>query len=187
MNIEDTHTNPDAHDDHDGEPLDATLRLQLRGLRRELPPQRDLWPQIAASIAAAPAPARRRALPHWAPLALAASLLLAFGLAWQLQPSGLAPATSSPTPAVAAHVGRAHLIDREADAMTREYSAALQELQASAAPNARVEPPALRELDRSAAQIRVALDRDPDARFLLERLRHTYQLRLALTQRAALA
>jgi hypothetical protein len=42
------------------------------------------------------------------------------------------------------------------------------------------------KLDRSAAQIRGALAKDPDARFLLERLRHTYAMRLALTQRAAL-
>jgi hypothetical protein len=45
----------------------------------------------------------------------------------------------------------------------------------------------LRELDRSARQIRTALARDPEARFLLERLRRTYSLRLELTQRAALA
>jgi len=43
-----------------------------------------------------------------------------------------------------------------------------------------------RDLDRSAAQIRSALAKDPDARFLLDRLRHTYAMRLALTQRAAL-
>ena len=38
---------------HDTTPLDASLRLQLRGLRRELAPERDLWPGIAARIAAA--------------------------------------------------------------------------------------------------------------------------------------
>ena len=42
---------------------------------------------------------------------------------------------------------------------------------------------ALRELDRSAATIRAALTRDPDARFLLDRLQDTYRRRLSLTQR----
>jgi hypothetical protein len=45
----------------------------------------------------------------------------------------------------------------------------------------------LRELDHSARQIRTALERDPDARFLLDRLRKTYTLRLELTQRADLS
>jgi hypothetical protein len=43
--------------------------------------------------------------------------------------------------------------------------------------------PALDELDRSALQIRNALDEAPGARYLLERLRHTYTLRLELTRR----
>ena len=71
--------------------------------------------------------------------------------------------------------------------MTREYDAALREVEASAPRSATTSQPTLRELDRSAAQIRTALARDPDARFLLERLRHTYSLRLALTQRAAMS
>ena len=170
------------HDDlsRDDAPLDASLRLQLRGLRRELAPQRDLWPGIAARIATAPAASRRRSPHRFAPLALAASLLLALGVAWQLQP----PAGDPQAPATAS-VG---LIDREAEAMTREYRAALRELHASTPPSTTPQPvqPALRELDRSARQIRTALARDPDARFLLERLRRTYSLRLELTQRAAL-
>ena len=47
-------------------------------------------------------------------------------------------------------------------------------------------PPNCKVLDRSAAQIRTALARDPDARFLLDRLQRTYTRRLALTQRLAL-
>ena len=70
--------------------------------------------------------------------------------------------------------------------MTREYQGALKVI-SSSVPAGAVSTPALRELDASAAQIRGALARDPDARFLLDRLRHTYSLRLALTQRAALS
>jgi len=78
------------------------------------------------------------------------------------------------------------MLGRQADAMTREYQAALRELEAATPDRteARAEQPVLRELDHSARQIRTALERDPDARFLLDRLRKTYTLRLALTQRA---
>lgn len=164
-------------------PLDAGLRLQLRGLHRELAPARDLWPGIAVRIAtpartpSARLPSARPSPRRFAPWALAASLLLAVGMVWQLQ--------SPPAPQAVATPASAQSLDREAAALTREYRAALQELQA-AAPAAQAEQPALHELDRSAAQIRSALARAPDARFLLERLRHTYALRLELTQRAAL-
>lgn len=180
MNIEDN--------DIDNLPLDASLRLQLRGLRRDREPARDLWPDIAARIAApfAAAPRRRNAS-RYAPWALAASLVLSLGVAWQMQPP---PAASGSAPAGSAQAARPGLsMDREAEAMTREYHAALRELQAST-PNrsaARPEQPALRELDQSAKQIRTALARDPDARFLLERLRHTYTLRLEITQRASMS
>jgi hypothetical protein len=165
----------------DGSALDERTRWALRDLRRDIAPGRDLWPQIAARIATGtPAiDAGRttwRSPRHLAPLALAASLLLAVGVAWQFWP----PRQSVTEPT-------ARLIQAEAHAMTREYAAALREVEASAPTAASSQQPALRELDRSAAQIRTALARDPDARFLLERLRHTYSLRLALTQRAALS
>lgn len=151
-------------------------RLALRGLRRDAPPARDLWPQLAARLAQTPqhAPIAPRR-PRWVPaLALAASLVLAVGIAWQLRPVPMQDSS-------------ARLIQREAQAMTREYRAALFEVERSA-PQADASPvaPALHDLDRSAAQIHAALARDPDARFLLERLRRTYAQRLALTQRAAL-
>ena len=77
----------------------------------------------------------------------------------------------------------------EADAMTLEYNAALRELQAATPGKQalRAEQPALHELDQSARQIRTALALDPEAQFLLERLRRTYSLRLELTQRASMS
>ena len=151
-----------------------SLRWQLRSLRRDVAPERDLWPAIAQCIAATPQVSARPAPAAWkrfAPLATAASLALVVGLAWQLRPA-TAPGTD--------FEGR--LLTAEADAMTREYQAALLELDHGASAQA---PQELRVLDRSAAQIRTALRRDPDARFLLERLQRTYERRLELTQRLA--
>jgi hypothetical protein len=176
--------NTESNDIHIA-PLDASLRLQLRGLRRDQEPARDLWPDIAARIAAPVAASpRRRNASRYAPWALAASLVLSLGVAWRMQPP---PVAIGAMPADSARAGLS--MDREADAMTREYHAALQELQASTPDRsaARPEQPALRQLDQSARQIRTALARDPDARFLLERLRHTYTLRLELTQRASMS
>ena len=170
----------DTEDNIDSSSLEDGTRWALRDLRRDIAPARDLWPQIAARIATG-TPVSDAGRTTWrsprrlAPLALAASLLLAVGIAWHWQPP---QSTSQPT---------AKLMQAEAHAMTREYNAALREVEASAPQSAATQQPALRELDQSAAQIRTALARDPDARFLLERLRHTYSLRLALTQRAALS
>lgn len=151
---------------HDPVPLsDDALRWQLRALRQDAPPPRDLWPDIAARLAAAPARPRRRL----APFALAASVLLAVTVTWQLQ-------------RVPAHDA---LIQREAAALTRDYSGALAQLDAQAKASPEYGP-ALHALDESAAQIRHAIATDPSARFLLSQLRRTYARRLALTQRAAM-
>lgn len=190
-----THDHNPATQDPDG--LPDALRWQLRGLRREAMPQRDLWAGISARIAAesqaaqpAPAanvvalPARPRRKLGW--LAMAASLTLAVGLVWQLRPAGVAPAESDGFASVP-HVDptTAILISREASAMTWEYKAALREIDAHGVPVS--DPRALRQLDRSAAQVRSALAEHPDSRFLLERLQKLYAQRLALTQRLALS
>jgi hypothetical protein len=150
-------------------PSDDALRWQLRALRQDTPPARDLWPDIAARLASAPqrAPApKRRPL---APFALAASVLLAVTVTWQLQ---RAPTSDA-------------VIQREAAALTRDYTGALAQLdvQAKGSPEY---GPALHALDESAAEIRHAIATDPNARFLLDQLRRTYARRLALTQRAVM-
>lgn len=148
------------------------LRWQLRQLPREIEPARDLWPGIEARLATGPArPSRRGA--WWGGLALAASLALAVVLV---------PRAPTPQPASDGN-GQAGLVQREAEAMTREYQAALTEFQGAPMP----EPlqPALQSLDRSALAIRQAIAADPGAPFLLQRLQRTYARRLSLTQRAA--
>jgi len=167
------------HDDRTpDDTLPDALRWSLRGLRRDVVPQHDLWSGIAARITETPSAAKRTAgarhRSRWnfsVPLAIASTVVFAVGIAWQLRPlppdAGTSPASN---------------LAQEAAAMTREYDAAMSEL----AIGNRVDLPALRVLDRSAAAIRTAMTRDPDARFLLDRLRHTYERRLALTQRVAL-
>ena len=75
-------------------PNDQELLWQLRNLRRETMPANDLWPGIAARIAQQDTPSgnagnvvplRRRGV-RLAPFALAASLVLAVGVAWQQRP-----------------------------------------------------------------------------------------------------
>lgn len=183
---------------------DTALRLALRGLRREIAPGRDLWPEIAARLpaqaAAAPPtrlPPRRRGWP-W-PLALAASLVLAVGLVWQLRPETtpvrpetarpqLAAQTSAPPVATSAATGTADAhatLPPEAALLTWHYEAALGEIGLHQVPASW--QPGLQALDRSAEQVRQALREQPDSRLLLERLRETYLRRLALTRRALYA
>lgn len=172
---------------------DFELLRRLRQLPREREPGRDLWQGIQARVAPAATKSRRnRALITG--LALAASLA-----ALALLVTRLAPAPNEDVPAVAAtgtdpgapasspsREGPTSpgLLRGDADALTLEYRLALEPFAAAALP-----PPlraAAHELDASAAELRLALRVQPDAPYLLERLRHTYDQRLKLAQRAAL-
>ncbi|WP_202840363.1 hypothetical protein [Luteimonas saliphila] len=169
--------------DPSGSDLPAALRLQLRGLRTDMPPARELWPGIAERLAEAPqhrlgSPTARMRPRALSALATAAVLAMAIGLGWQLRPDTPevvpaavdVPAATTPAPLVL-----------EADAMAREYQGALLELSAARPP--RAEPAALLHLDASAEAVRDALAQDPDAVFLLQRLQRIYAQRLSLTQR----
>lgn len=152
------------------EELTDALRWQLRTLRRDESPQRDLWPAIAARLQVQRVTQAMRPNRRWlASVAAAASLVLAIGAVGLWQRSTSAPADT--------------LVQREADGMARQYQAALQEFAPRQAP-APLQP-TLDELDRDVALIRDALAHDPDSRLLLEQLRRTYAHRLALAQRVA--
>ena len=156
---------------------DEALRWQLRGLRRDLQPQAELWPGIAARIAATPQPAAAVDTPRarrFAPWAMAASVLLAVGVVWQMMPA-------APTQAPADNP----LVRQQAVSMALDYERAFAHLQQQANTHPEIHG-ALGELDRSAAQILGAIDDDPNATFLLEQLRRTYARRLQLTQRAVM-
>lgn len=168
---------------------DAGLRMALRALRQDIEPEHDLWPGIAArlqSLPQQPVRAPRKLRPGWLwPLALAASTVLAVGLAWQLKLAAPA-ATAVPVLAQSSRAaGSATLVQREADNLTIHYNAALRELASQPVPAGWL--PGLDALDRSAIEIRGALQQDPGSRLLLQRLRDTYTRRLVLSRRALTA
>lgn len=168
-------TNNDGAREHDVQ-ADEQLRWQLRGLRRDLEPQEDLWPGIAARIAHAPqhaAATSKTRTRRFAPWAMAASVLLAIGVVWQMMPA-------APQQAPAGNL----MVRQQAVSMALDYERAFARLeQADTHPELHG---AFGELDRSAAQILSAIDNDPNATFLLEQLRRTYARRLQLTQRAVM-
>lgn len=172
--MNDLHKHEHRHDQDT--PLPDALRWQLRDLRRERTPVRDLWPGIAARLPAARTRAPRRWLP---PVALAASLLLVAGaIGWQT----LQPDTSQPGASPIAGIATSDtLVQREAWGMTLQYEAAFREM--ATLPGDPTLQPAFDELDRSTTQILDALSDQPDSRLLLEQLRRTYARRLALSQR----
>lgn len=94
--------------------------------------------------------------------------------------------SSAPTDTGIAHAGTtpASLVQREADGMTRQYQAAMREIE-PVSQQAVALKPAFDELDRNTALILDAMVHDPDSRLLLEQLRRTYARRLALAQRVA--
>ena len=158
-------TNDNNHNDN----LPDALRWQLRALRQDAHPGQDLWPGIAARLGAQQATGRRSSR-SLQPLALAASLVLAVGVvSWFARTADAPGRPQEPT-----------LVQREADGLTRQYQAALQEVQV---PMPASLQPTAKALDRDVAMIRAALARDPDSILLLEQLRRTYAHRLALAQR----
>lgn len=166
---------------------DAALSLTLRGLRQDVEPANDLWPGIAARLQApAQQPARDGYTrnPRWLwPVAVAASLIFAVGLAWQLD-TPLKPAAS--VVRAVAQAPRANpvvpLVAREADSLTVHYEAALREM--APYPVSASWQPGFDALDHSTAEIRSAMQHDPNSRLLLQQLRDTYTRRLALARRA---
>jgi hypothetical protein len=146
------------------------LRWRLRQLPREIEPSRDLWPGIQASIERRP---MRTPRPWLTGMAIAASLLLAGGLFWNVTSNNATQATPDLT---------ATIVSSESRAITDEYQAALRQF--DGAPIAPQMSPSLSALDRSVAQIQSAIIADPHSVFLLQQLRKTYSRRLALTQRA---
>jgi hypothetical protein len=165
------------------------LRRRLRQLPRERTPQNDLWRGIEARLATgegiASLPQRARRV--WRPLLAAAAVALAALLIWRPSMQSLAPAPEiAQVPQTLSSPARSgeSMLRREADGIALEYRLAIAtfadaplplELQAATA-----------ELDASAQRLHQALREQPEATYLLDRLRRTYEQRLKLTQRGVL-
>ena len=173
--------NTNHNDDTRRDDLPDALRWQLRAMRRDEAPQNDLWAGIAQRIQEQPrqiAPQR----PRWiAPVAMAATLVLAVGMVGLWRSGGEGPGNPGMQPAAQSET----LVQLEAQGMRRQYQAAMIEV-GPGRPPAELQP-AFDELDRNAALILDALAHNPDSRLLLEQLRRTYARRLALAQRVAYA
>lgn len=167
--------------------LPDALRWQLRALRQPQAPERDLWPGIAAQLASTPQlSAREPARRNWRmPASLAAGVLVAWGVFTLVRPESSQPsmpvARSTLTSTSASTSTAPTLVQIEAAGLTRQYQAAVAEV--ALAPVSPALAQTIEELDRSAAMILDALQRDPDSRLLLDQLRRTYTHRLALAQR----
>lgn len=153
----------------------ASLRMALQALRRDIEPERDLWPGISARLS--PQAAQARPAKRIWPFAMAASILLALGLARQG-----APELARPVAVEAAAPAGTTPVASEAEALTLHYQAALRELDAGAMPASW--QPGLEALDHGAQQVLAALRHSPQSPQLLEQLRQIYARRLALSRRA---
>jgi hypothetical protein len=169
---------------------DIELLRALRGLDRERSPARDLWPGIAAGMAAGRAPVHRAPRRRWIPLAMAAAATLAAVLMWPATleqidvPAGqqmAAPDSMPPTDPAQLHGER---MLRQADALSIEFRVALAQLHTGPLPPAL--RPAARDLRESELALREALREQPQSRFLLDQLRRTYEQQLRLSQMAVL-
>jgi hypothetical protein len=161
--------------------------LEYRRLLKTLPhaiePDRDLFPGIAARLEPrAVATARRRGLFPFAAAAGFTAVAIAAGwLSLQRMPG--------PQPSTAPVAEAAPVILREARALRAEFDAALvagtsdqwTQLREQADPRFVA---AWTELDAAEAELAEALQQDPDARFLLNRLKQVQEQRLHLTRKA---
>lgn len=160
--------------------------LEYRRLLKALPlavePDRDLFPSIVARLDARSVVGRRHArrlFPFAAAAGFAAVAIVAGWLGLQRQSEPNQAVIVQPSPVVL----------REARALRAEYDAALiagtanqwAQLREQADPRLVA---AWTELDAAEAEITVALEQDPDARFLFNRLRQVQDQRLRLTQKA---
>ena len=162
----------------------ARLDAMLAGLPRELPPERDLWPGIAAQLTP------RRAPRRWLPLAAAAVLLVAASslITAHVVRRTIAPvATVVPAPASEASAVRPASFG-PGHALSPEYVAARQQLAAMLAARMDRLPSSARQkvednlaqLHRATDEINAALALQPGDALLEELLLNTYQDELAV-------
>jgi hypothetical protein len=144
------------------------LDARLEQLPREVTPSRDLWPEIAASIAAPPASRRRL------PLALAAGVVIATAagaIGWQLaRQQSMSPGAAQSAAGFAEPANAGYLSMRTA--LERTYRDRLQLL--PPATRSRIEQD-LATIRSANADIRRALAADPQSPVLNRLLESTWE------------
>ncbi|MGQ0800026.1 MAG: hypothetical protein ACT4NL_07955 [Pseudomarimonas sp.] len=158
------------------------LRRQLRELRREREPSRDLWAGIAERIASESAPVSASpglSRHHWLAPALAASAVFA-ALLIGVTNSSKDGRDGTSNPRQPQYAESASLLSRNADGLALEYRAALTSLPPVPVPSEL--QTTLNQLDSSAEQLQVALRQQPQSKFLLGQLRRVYARRLQLSR-----
>jgi hypothetical protein len=174
----------DVHDSHD--PQDA-LERRLKQLPGELPPARDLWPEIAARIeAAAEGGAAPKRSPWgrggWRVAALAASVALAAVLVARFDRDP--PPDTSATPALAtapATFGAGHELGSEYRAARAGLTHDLESRLEALSPEAReTVMENLAVIRQAAAEIDAALAKDPGNGLLQQLLLAAYQDELSV-------
>ena len=171
----------------ESESRDLRLDRALAGLPRELPPENDLWPGIAAQLEP------RRAPRRWLPLAAAAVLLVVSSslITAQLVRRSAAPAapvaTVAPpaTPAAGvvrpASFGPGHVLNPEYVAARQQLAAMLAQRMDRLPSSARQKvEDNLAQLHRATDEINAALALQPGDALLEELLLNTYQDELAV-------
>lgn len=166
------HEKPPECRTHSDESRDEALDRAVRALPRELAPERDLWPALAARLPARRQQRWRRQAGLWA----AAAMLGALWLATLPAPVPAPEQASSPMSDLAAGV--------PVDALLRsvyesEQAAQLATLSAPVLP-------ALAVWDDAIRQVHDALRFYPDDAYLLDQLDRLYRQRLQALQEATL-
>ena len=165
--------NGGLHDERPDQRLDAALAL----LPRELPPVRDLWPDIESRLE----PRGRRGAWAWqaaAAIALVAvsSLITANLVRRADRPVARASAPDPQAQVTKAAFGPSYSLNAEYDNARRQLATDLERRLAVLPPSARQKLEAnLAEMHRAAAEINAALARQPGDPLLEELLLNTYQ------------
>jgi len=171
----------------ESESRDLRLDRALAGLPRELPPENDLWPGIAAQLEP------RRAPRRWLPLAAAAvllvvssSLITARVVRWSAAPAApiatvAPPATPDAGVVRPASFGPGHALDPEYAAARQQLAAMLAQRMDRLPSSARQKvEDNLAQLRRATDEINAALALQPGDALLEELLLNTYQDELAV-------
>lgn len=184
---------------------DPRLRDAIARLPQEIPPARDLWPEIRAELEAdrvralpgseiasdAPGVRRFARAARWPELAAAALVLIVAtaGITWQVirSTSSAPPSVVVELPPSDAPVGGAAAFARFAsyERWTAELSTALDQRSATLDPETRaVLEKSLRTIDEALSEARAALERDPSSSAIRDYVESAYRHKLDFLRRA---